>query len=135
MAKTFIHVLKNSKSEILGSFFITSFFSILLYKLDVYKMILTNQDKIMSILLYVITSYLGMIGIILAGLGIAITILDPDVVYILKKLETKNAINTILRSYYDLSFIVSFQIFYSLFLYILLLSDKNLAGTGLSTLF
>ncbi|WP_026477579.1 hypothetical protein [Alkaliphilus transvaalensis] len=107
------------------SILITFLIVISFYLLNIYPNFQYFQEAIKTICLYIASSLIGLIGILLAGMAFIASILTEDKRKIINKVNRSGSLESILVSFEFLAFIIGIQVFAFFFLYLLLHSPKE----------
>lgn len=107
------------------SFLITILIISLFYwLLNIYPNFNYFQEGIKNVCLYIASSLIGLIGILLAGMSFFASMLTEDKRKIINKVSKPGSVESILVSFEFLAFIIGFQVFEFFFIYITLYSPK-----------
>lgn len=112
--------------EVRCSFAITIVILILGYLFGLYSDYKAFEPALQNVTLYIASALIGMLGIILAGIGLMIGILNKDVVDEIERLNGKGSIDQVLVSFEFIAFLIGIQIFSFFSLYIILYSPRYL---------
>ncbi|KUO71449.1 MAG: hypothetical protein APF81_09060 [Desulfosporosinus sp. BRH_c37] len=91
----------------------------------------TYSVPFQNITIYIASSFIGMIGIILAGIAVIVGKLEVNVVKLIEEINGKGTVEKILVSFEFLAFNIGIGIFTFLLLHIILYSNKPLICIGL----
>jgi len=98
----------------------------LFYFLDIYSDFQYFQDGIKNVCLYIASSLIGLIGILLAGMAFITSLLSEDKRIIINKVSKPGSIESILVSFEFLAFIIGIQVFEFFFIYLAIHSPKEI---------
>jgi hypothetical protein len=113
-------------TEVFISILLTCIIVGVFYFLDIYSNFQYFQDSIKNICLYIASSLIGLIGILLTGITFISSLLTEDKRVFINNISKPGSIENILVSFEFLSFISGIQIFEYFITYILLHSPKEI---------
>ncbi|WPC42380.1 hypothetical protein [Clostridium sp. JS66] len=96
------------------------------YSFNIYADFKSFEVAIQNVALYIASALIGMIGIILAGIAVIISMLNKNVTKEIERLNGKDSVDEILVSFEFLTFIIGIQIITFFLTYIILYSPLSL---------
>lgn len=119
--------LKNYK-EFFISIFLSLVLLLVLNSINFYEHFELYQEALKNLSIYILSSLIGFLGIILAALGLFITIYDKNTRFQLYAKHNYNPVNKIFKHFFTLSIFSGLLIFFLLLIYIILYSNEPLVN-------
>lgn len=101
------------------------FYLLFYYVLDFREKFYLYLTDIKQILAMIIGGEFTLLGMSLAGLTIVVTLLSPNEMEIIEKVDKRNTIDRVLSHFEFSAFNLTIQLVYLFFLYFIFMSDKN----------
>jgi len=104
--------------EVVIAFHGTLFIMVLFYFLELYEDFYYIQEGISNLLLYFIGGFIGLLGVVLTGVAIVISLFENKVIEKIREINEEDPVDQVLTSFEFLAYNLGFLIVYLVFLFI-----------------
>ncbi len=118
--------------EVKGSLLVTVILvSIAIFVIDLYDSFFGYQQDIKQLIITIISGEFTLLGMSLAGMAIVVSLLSPELMSIINKVDKNDTVNRILSQFEFFALNMGIQISYLFFILLIIMSDVKIAPIGI----